>query len=367
MAATQIRFSKYPKMLEDTFKAPQGAKVSKASKWVVTEKVHGANFSVIVSPSGDVHFAKRTAVLDEKDDFYSFRSAGLADALRFLAPKVVEHLAKELPSGERLRQCPVHIFGELCGGHYPHPDTPSVEGLQPVQMGVWYSPKIEFIGFDVAISVPGVQEDIEFEWIDWEMASKVCRASGMHFIPALAKGSLSECLGFNNRFTSRIATELFSLPSLESDEDSVNLSEGVVVRPLHEIDPSGKCRGLFKRKIEEFAESKVYRNDDWKKGKEGGAGRSKGSASEEEIVKFEIMSLITPQRVDNTLSKIGRVVLGDKKACRELLDAYKEDVIQSLAESDQLVVRRSVLLQAILEDEGKAAVIQRLRQIAKGV
>ena len=52
-----------------------------------------------------------------------------------------------------------------------------------------------------------------------------------------------------------------------------------------------------------------YQNDDWKKSKGGGGG---GEWVCEEIppetqAEWEMMSLITSQRVDNALSKIGRV------------------------------------------------------------
>jgi len=38
--------------------------------WCVTEKVHGANFSVHLDRSGTIHCAKRTGFLKEHEDFF---------------------------------------------------------------------------------------------------------------------------------------------------------------------------------------------------------------------------------------------------------------------------------------------------------
>jgi hypothetical protein len=41
-------------------------------KWVVTEKVHGANFSFVYK-NGTLRFAKRKAYLSWTDDFFGFQ------------------------------------------------------------------------------------------------------------------------------------------------------------------------------------------------------------------------------------------------------------------------------------------------------
>ena len=47
----------------------------------------------------------------------------------------------------------VILFGELCGGQYPHPDVQPDGSARPVQRGIWYSPRIEFVVFDIAVSM----------------------------------------------------------------------------------------------------------------------------------------------------------------------------------------------------------------------
>jgi hypothetical protein len=61
--------------------------------------------------------------------------------------------------------------------------------------------------------------------------------------------------------------------------------------------------------------------------------------SQDEVIKYEILSRITPQRVDSALSKIGRVDITDKKMCRAVLNEFKNDVMESLEESDRDYVK----------------------------
>jgi hypothetical protein len=47
----------------------------------------------------------------------------------------------------------MQVFGELYGGRYPHPevDHGSAEQRKPVQAGIYYSPTLRFIAFDVRV------------------------------------------------------------------------------------------------------------------------------------------------------------------------------------------------------------------------
>jgi len=68
------------------------AAAASAGTFVATEKVHGANFSVHATAS-DVHFAKRSGILDSGDEFYSFRSQGLDADLGGFARALFDALA----------------------------------------------------------------------------------------------------------------------------------------------------------------------------------------------------------------------------------------------------------------------------------
>jgi len=92
--------------------------------WVVTEKVHGANFCFIIDNSR-IQCAKRKALLSEGEDFFHHHRllARLGGSLRALF--------------DALSASRVMIYGELFGGRYPHPDVPVIDGLNPIPTGVW--------------------------------------------------------------------------------------------------------------------------------------------------------------------------------------------------------------------------------------
>lgn len=95
-------------------------------EWIVTEKIHGANFSVVADGTG-TRFTKRSGELPELEDFYGFRSAGLDATLSACAHRLLDTLRRTDAFDS------VCVFGELCGGHYPHREVPVVPGALPVQ------------------------------------------------------------------------------------------------------------------------------------------------------------------------------------------------------------------------------------------
>lgn len=362
-------FAKYEKMGEDSGSVGAAATSAGSNRYVVTEKVHGANFCIIATLLGDdasgvdVKFAKRTAILggvDDAEDFYSCRSAGL---LRALAPcaEAVLRAAVLLPGCQGTQA--VHIYGELFGGQYPHPEVPPVKGLLPVQIGIWYTPELCFMAFDVALKDPGLPR----RFLDFSEARRLCEASGLLFAQPLCEGTLMECLDFGYEFESTLPSRL-GLPPLPAAGER-NLAEGAVVRPAREPLQSaassakgGKesVRGLFKRKIEAFSE-KRYQNDDWKKGKSGGGGVNHG-LQEDEITLIEVQASVTEQRLAAVMSKIGRVEPHDKDGLKRLLADFMADVAESLEEADAERLRRSSALQDSLRQLSKQLINERYRQ-----
>jgi Rnl2 family RNA ligase len=360
---------KYDKMGEDSGLIGSLAGVGATNAYVVTEKVHGANFCIIASyehgstNAPTIRFAKRTAILgsaNDADDFYSCRSSGL---LRILAPRaeaVLSRLSADIGNGENLEA--VHIYGELFGGSYPHPDVPRCQGIEAVQQGIWYAPDLRFMAFDVACETA-----VAREFLRYDLARQVCEESDLLFAAPLFKGTLAECLDFPIEYETTIPARL-GLPPLPSCNNSSerNLAEGVVVRPVQEPLArranglrAGKesVRGLFKRKIAAFSE-KRYQNDDWKNSKAGGGGAA--TANDEELAGLEIAACVTEQRLANVLSKTGRVDPKDKDACRSLLEDFQQDVRDALEEGDLQMLLASSSLQAELESMCKAVIKREL-------
>ena len=72
-------WARYPKI---PHKMPNSDASSSANdEWIVTEKLHGANFSVLVDACARVHFASRGGILAEHDNFFGFRTSGLHEQL----------------------------------------------------------------------------------------------------------------------------------------------------------------------------------------------------------------------------------------------------------------------------------------------
>ena len=132
------KLSEYEKMPDSLNKLGfSDAEFSELKKitWVVTEKVHGANFSFVYA-NGLLKFAKRKEFLSWTDDFFGFQL--VVNRLENKVLRLFEQLEKDLPARKW------QIYGELFGGHYPHPDVPAKENLFPIQTGVYYSPDIHF-------------------------------------------------------------------------------------------------------------------------------------------------------------------------------------------------------------------------------
>eukprot|EP00746_Dinoflagellata_sp_MGD_P005688 gnl/MRDRNA2_/MRDRNA2_111019_c0_seq1.p1 gnl/MRDRNA2_/MRDRNA2_111019_c0~~gnl/MRDRNA2_/MRDRNA2_111019_c0_seq1.p1 ORF type:complete len:606 (-),score=118.99 gnl/MRDRNA2_/MRDRNA2_111019_c0_seq1:150-1967(-) len=347
---TSSRFAKYDKMGEDS--GPCGVEAGRKlqNRYVVTEKIHGANFCLIASRvTGtkriEVHFANRTHVLgsaENAEDFFGCRSSGLLHSLKPLATRVLQTMDSEVAA--------VHIYGELFGGQYPHPQVEQ-QLSQPVQCGVWYAPGLHFQAFDVATDVAGNRRFLSFA-----IAREACETCGLPFAAPLLEGTLSECLEYPVEFETTIPSRL-GIPQIAAANDGTqNLAEGVVIRPLHE-PPQGaiakgcgkvSSRGLFKRKIPAFSEKK-YQNNGWREGKAGGTWKSASADMKEDLVRYEMEACVTEQRLNNVLSKTGRVDPKNKAACCKLLEDLKQDVFEAVDTHDYDALRNSHTLQQELD------------------
>merc|ERR1711976_202058 len=179
---------------------------------------------------------------------------------------------------------------------------------------------------------------------------------GFFFVEPLLMGTLEECLDFDIEFETTIPVRL-GLPQLPPGAGgaAMNLAEGVVIRPRKEppkhigggTGRKESARGLFKQKIRAFSE-KRYQNDDWRKGKIGGAGVAP-AVTDVERSRYEIIANVTEPRLAAVMSKIGRIDPANKEACRKLLEDFKEDVREALEDEDAETLQRSAELQEELD------------------
>lgn len=261
-------FRAYPKM-------PEGD-ANGSGWWNVTEKVHGANMQCLVDNKGVVRWSKRTALLDEGDDFFGFRSAGVAAEHEPLARNLMNLVQRRRPEAQL-----VAVVGELFGGSYPHPDVPVVPGAEPVQTGVWYCPGLRFMAFDV--SVDGAP------FLAFRESSALLQEAGFLVAQELRSGTAAQCCEFPVEDMQTTLPSRFGLPPIEG-----NLAEGVVCR-----GPRGVT---VKRKAARFAERRYDAVPRWLRHDQA---RKRDAAETERL--WEALAGVTPQRLECVLSKYGRV------------------------------------------------------------
>jgi Rnl2 family RNA ligase len=282
--------------------------------WVVTEKVHGANFA-LVTDGASVRAAKRKALLEAGEEFFGYES--VLGALESKVRDAFVRLKRDQPSLERMA-----FHGELFGGSYPHPDVPAVEGVQPVQTGVHYAPGIGFYAFDVALETPKGRS-----YLDYDAAMKLFESLEIFYARPLRIARFTEAVAYPLGFESHVPGWL-GLPPLPRG----NLAEGVVIKPVKSAPiktTKGLVRPILKRKIVEFAEDeRFHQAQKWTRPRANHESTSNTSSLSQ--LQAEVTAMMSQQRLDSAISKSGPLRKGDAKRARELFHLMVADLFAEL-------------------------------------
>ena len=319
-------FSSYCKIEEsigfDTSDRSAEKALKQVRQWVVTEKVHGANFSFIYSTaSSEIRYAKRNGMLSPEDRFFQYQTI-----LPEVEPKI-QALCQHLHNNQhllsksiktKLGSSPIEtiiIYGELFGGLYPHEQVPA-HPFTPIQKGIYYSPDIHFMAFDIKLN--------QTHFFDYEEARnlfqqfEIFHAEPLAIFPTYSK-AVEYPLGFDSTIPRRLG-----LPPLPTD----NKAEGIVVR-------SSSRHFLTKVKIPEFHEghsqAAVYANN---------------SMTLTELQSIAMRMILNENRLNSAISKIGS--LDDYRY--QIFEEMIEDVYRELRISKDYPHRkglRSSLLQQL--------------------
>lgn len=286
-------------------------------KWVVTEKVHGANFSFIYE-NGNLKFAKRKEYLSWADDFFGFQL--VVNKLEDRILRLFEKLSSEIVAEKYI------IYGELFGGKYPHPEVEPVKDLYAIQTGVYYTPSIEFCAFDLALETDGIASKY---YLDYETAVSYFEQFGIFYAKPLFIGKFNEALNFNIRINSSVPKE-FNLPELKE-----NLIEGVVVKPFNQTDHTLFSRPVVKLKNPEFdEEDKFHEAEKW--------SFIPGISSKTEDLSFiveELRNYITLNRLKSAVSKTGKPDIGNPQRMSEIKTELLEDAITDFNENNNHLLK----------------------------
>lgn len=268
-------------------------------EYVVQEKVHGANFSFITDGQ-TILSAKRTELILDNEEFYNskFVLANYKDKILNLHKSISADIDAKT----------VTVFGEIFGGGYPHPNFPIDNTAKLVQRGIYYNPQNDFYAFDILID--------NDKYLDVETANAYFEKFGFIYAKTLQKGTLKDCLAYPNNFKTTIPTE-YKLPELDG-----NICEGVIIRPTKATFFRNGSRVTIKNKNEKWAENNNYID----KGILNKLLNEGEELSEEaSFLCEEVYKLITQNRLDNLISKIGEI--NPKKDLGKVLGLYNKDVL----------------------------------------
>jgi Rnl2 family RNA ligase len=320
-------YEKIAESLEQWYRDEAASRLLEKAQWVVMEKIHGANFCFLTNGT-EVLCASRKQVLGPADDFFGYQAVAAQ-----LRRKILDLFA--LVKASHSEASRALVYGELFGGHYPHPDVPPDLTVQPIQTGIAYAPSIEFCAFDLAIE--DESQNQQKTYLAYDAAIKLFEQVGLLYARPLLIGSFQEALNFPLGFASTIP-KLLGLPPLPAE----NQAEGVVIKPLKTILlPSGKgmSRPMLKRKIAAFAEDKRYHQaEKWV------APRPKAEQSALDLLTWEAFNLVTANRLQSAISKTGALTPGrggvvaraarppGRGRAQQVFRLLVEDVLEQLGE-----------------------------------
>lgn len=186
------------------------------------------------------------------------------------------------------------MYGEVCGGSYPHPDVPRDNKATRVQKGVFYNNTNSWVAFDIAYKLPS---DDYYHYVPSRTFNAICETLSIPRVPLLAVvNSLEEALEYPNNQPS-VLHKQFNLPEIPN-----NIMEGVVIKP-YEVDVFiGQSRVVLKNKNATFAEKFHAKKPDVQK------------ELPENISKVvaELQTYATENRVNNILSHYGQMSKAEK-------------------------------------------------------
>jgi Rnl2 family RNA ligase len=249
-----------------------------AGEWVVTEKIHGGQFSIYYD-GNEIKASTRSSFLTDGMDFFNWPKV-LADN-----QDKVKKLYDILKSKKKDISV-VIVYGELFGGSYPHPGVNKVKGAKRLQKGVHYHPDNLFYAFDIRV-------DGRFLTVD--ECSELFEQAGLFYARPIFRGTFDECLNHSNKFISKISGWL-GLPPIED-----NVAEGIVFKPVEPKFLGIGERAILKSKNEKFEERKAIKK------RPAGSVREVTLSEAGERLLDELESLVTENRLQNVMSKKGEM------------------------------------------------------------
>lgn len=287
-----------------------------AGEWVITEKVHGANFSFWFDGGADVWMGKRSGIVG--DNFYSsYKLNKYHPAVEITYENLLE--AGLLEVGDVMV-----IYGEIFGGNF---FGEKEADSKKVQTGVDYHPGTEFAAFDIQVIT--LDEERPNYILSYEQMVELIHDE-IPRCPELKRGEFYDLIAEENDFPSRVP----SMFGLEVPEGKHAQCEGFVLRPVDgEKFLNNGSRCIIKSKNAKYSEKGGA--------KQNPGGKAKDSKfNDEETALYQSFSVyFTQSRLESVVSKIGEVTWQDFGKLNGLLiqdamEDYNRDNDCSIKEGD---------------------------------
>lgn len=269
------QFTKFPS-LENTYRQKEIDKIVMMEikdQWVVTEKVHGANFSFWVykdvdTKEIDIKCAKRSGWIEEGEKFFNYKSV----------------LEKYRPILEKLRGDVLDnfvIYGELFGGN--------------IQSGMCYSLEQDFVAFDMR----WINEDGSLGLPLDKLTTLTLKDDYKIPVTPLigVYDTFDEALAVEESFSSNLIREGFD------GKEEHKETEGIVIEPNNAVYEPNGSRVYLKKKTKRFLEKGGKPNI-----------KHKTPIVLQETVQLKLdqaLMFLNNNRFDSVVSKIGEVSIKD--------------------------------------------------------
>lgn len=330
-------FRKYPE-IENTFREKRIAAIrahcpeAADGRWVVQEKVHGANIRIYVTATETLVGSRKTVVSNGAAYLSNVfhRSQHLVYTVYYgCFRNLYEAIrADRTYSSDMSQRDAVTVYGEIYGGAYPHEAVVGDPAAAPVQRGgPYYSPYVDLYMFDVAVGG---------RFLPVAAANRLFEENALPYAKTLFKGSFDECLAFPCTFPTTLSGYLPPLPD--------NLCEGIVLRPEEPAFLPSGSRVILKKVNAKFRETIGARPPAQR--------RTKPLSEPVAALSAALQTYVTAARLDHVLSHRGTSKLAPSDF-GELIGALNRDAIADfrkdygaafdvLARKDQTRVTKSI-------------------------
>lgn len=252
--------------------------------WIVTEKIHGANFSIIFDKDNNINFASRNMLLKSTDKFYDLPGLKFVENNGKSLVQRVSELNQYLREfyGDTVTQ--VNMYGEYAG---------TLTQGNKVQKEVDYGTQ-EFYLFDITVTMNGILLAVSKTFVR-DLAEKFGLAQP---VLLLVTNNFDEALSVPNDFDS-ISGRLKYNGAKQITEELIfsgqNITEGVVIEPDEPKFFSSGTRVILKNKNSKFSENHTSK-----------PMKKEAILSDSENKLFHLVNgYINEQRVSNVCSHYG--------------------------------------------------------------